>query len=76
MLKWKQESARKTALLIDGAYRVGKSYIAEAFAKNEYRSYLMIDFNNVSSDVKDLFYNYLIRWISRKRRASYICRFI
>ena len=59
MLKWKQESARKTALLIDGAYRVGKSYIAEAFAKNEYRSYLMIDFNNVSSDVKDLFYNYL-----------------
>lgn len=59
MLKWKQESARKTALLIDGARRVGKSYIAEAFAKNEYRSYLMIDFNNVSSDVKDLFYNYL-----------------
>lgn len=59
MLKWKQDGISQTALLIDGARRVGKSYIAEEFAKNEYRSYLMIDFNNVSRDVQNLFYNYL-----------------
>ena len=42
---WKAESNGKTAVMIDGARRVGKSYIAEEFAKSEYRSYLMIDFN-------------------------------
>ena len=46
-------------MLIDGARRVGKSYIAEEFAKNEYKSYIMIDFNRVSNDIKDLFANYL-----------------
>ena len=50
---------RRTALLIDGARRVGKSYIAEEFAKNEYKSYIMIDFNRASEDIKDLFANYL-----------------
>lgn len=59
MIKWKQENIGKTALLIDGARRVGKSFIVEAFAKNEYRTYIMIDFNNVSKDVQDLFLNYL-----------------
>ena len=38
MLDWKQKHARKTALLIDGARRVGKSFIVKEFAKNEYRS--------------------------------------
>ena len=59
MKKWKQNSCGKTALLIDGARRVGKSYIAEAFAKNEYKSYIMIDFNRADNDVKELFEHYL-----------------
>ena len=59
LLKWKNESAGKTALLIDGARRVGKSYIAEEFAKSNYRSYIMIDFNRAGNEVKDLFSNNL-----------------
>lgn len=43
--QWKAESQGSSALLIDGARRVGKSYIAEAFARQEYRSYIMIDFS-------------------------------
>jgi len=58
LLKWKKEGG-KTALLIDGARRVGKSYIAEAFAKAEYKSYILIDFNNTSNDVLDLFKSHL-----------------
>ena len=42
---WKTESNGKTAAMIDGARRVGKSYIAEEFARREYRSYILIDFN-------------------------------
>ena len=56
---WKKNSAGKTALLIDGARRVGKSYIAEKFAKTAYKSYILIDFNRVSDDVKNLFLHYL-----------------
>lgn len=59
LLDWKERRAGKTALLIDGARRVGKSYIVEAFAKKEYRSYILIDFFTASQDVKDLFENYL-----------------
>lgn len=57
--KWKKDGAGKTALLIDGARRVGKSYIAEEFAKAAYKSYILIDFNRVSDEVKDLFVHYL-----------------
>ncbi len=39
LIKWKENSQGKTALLIDGARRVGKSYIVEEFAKNNYKSY-------------------------------------
>ncbi len=46
-------------MLLDGARRVGKSYIAEAFAKAEYKSYILVDFNRVSKDITDLFVNYL-----------------
>jgi hypothetical protein len=59
LLEWKRDSAGRTGLLIDGARRVGKSYIVEAFAKAEYKSYLLIDFNNTSDEVLDLFRNYL-----------------
>lgn len=59
LLKWKEEEAGRTALLIDGARRVGKSYIVENFAKQEYKSYIIIDFNRVNQEVTDLFENYL-----------------
>lgn len=59
LTEWKQSSSRSTALLIDGARRVGKSYIAEEFAKKNYRSYILIDFNRVGKEVTDLFVNYL-----------------
>ncbi len=59
LLSWKNESKGDTALLIDGARRVGKSYIAEKFAKINYKSYIIIDFNRASKDVCDLFVNYL-----------------
>ncbi len=59
LLKWKKENAHRTALLIDGARRVGKSYIAEEFAKREYESYILIDFNKVEKSVTELFENHL-----------------
>ena len=55
MRKWKQESEGKTALLIEGARRIGKSTVFEAFAKNEYKSYILIDFSRVSRETKELF---------------------
>lgn len=55
LIKWKRISNGSTALLIDGARRVGKSYIAEEFAKNEYKSYILVDFGNVPNDVLHLF---------------------
>lgn len=51
LLNWKQQSSGSTALLIEGARRVGKSSIAEEFGKNEYESYLMIDFTFAPDDV-------------------------
>lgn len=55
MLQWKAERGGSTALLIKGARRVGKSTLAETFAKNEYDSYLFIDFTEGSQDIRDLF---------------------
>ena len=55
MLEWKQESDGNTALLIEGARRVGKSTIAEEFAKNEYESYILIDFSIASKTIRELF---------------------
>lgn len=59
LLKWKNEDAGSTAILIDGARRVGKSYIAEEFAKENYSTYILIDFNRVSQEITDLFHHYL-----------------
>lgn len=56
---WKETSKGQTALLIDGARRVGKSYIVEQFAKEHYKSYILIDFNRVPNEIKDLFNHYL-----------------
>lgn len=57
LLEWKQNQNGKTAILIEGARRVGKSTLVEQFAKKEYESYILIDFNKVSSDVVSLFGN-------------------
>ena len=53
--EWKQNSNGKTALLIKGARRVGKSYLVKAFGKNEYKSMVMIDFANVHENVIQTF---------------------
>ncbi len=55
MLKWKTERNGDTALLIQGARRIGKSTIAEEFAHNEYKSYILIDFSKVAPEVNELF---------------------
>lgn len=55
LLDWKHKSNGKTALLIDGARRVGKSFIVEQFARQEYESHIVIDFGNASQDILDLF---------------------
>ena len=55
LLQWKHEEKGHTAILIEGARRIGKSTIAEEFAKNEYESYLMIDFSKASEKIIGLF---------------------
>ena len=55
MLKWKENFSGSMALLIKGARRVGKSTLAETFAKNEYESYIAIDFTSCQKVVRDLF---------------------
>ena len=57
LLKWKNESRGHRALLIEGARRVGKSTIAKQFAENEYRSYILVDFNIAPKNIKDNFEN-------------------
>ena len=54
-LEWKKNSEGKTALLVEGARRIGKSTIVEEFAKNEYESYILIDFTKASKEVLNLF---------------------
>lgn len=55
LLSWKKESDGRTALLIEGARRVGKSTVAECFARNEYDSYILIDFSSADVSVRELF---------------------
>ena len=55
LLEWKLNNNGRTAVLIDGARRVGKSYIVEKFAEENYKSYILIDFNEVGSEIKELF---------------------
>lgn len=55
LLEWKQNRNGRTAILVEGARRIGKSTIVELFAKNEYESYILIDFNKASRQVKELF---------------------
>lgn len=59
LLDWKNSVQGQKAILIEGARRIGKSTIVEEFAKNEYISYILIDFNRISDAVRNAFENYL-----------------
>ena len=59
LAEWKKTWNGKTAILIDGARRVGKSWIAEEFARREYKSYIKIDFSSLSNEAKEVFDSYL-----------------
>ena len=59
LLEWKNECKGATAVIVEGARRIGKSYIVEEFARNEYDSYLLIDFNKADKVVWEWFDNYL-----------------
>lgn len=59
LLHWKENYANEKALLIEGARRIGKSTIVEEFGKSEYKSYLLVDFNDAGNVVKDAFEKYL-----------------
>ena len=55
LLSWKNDSQGKTAILIEGARRIGKSTLVEQFAKKEYESYILIDFSQAPESIKKLF---------------------
>lgn len=55
MLRWKSQENGRSALLVEGARRIGKSTIVETFAKQEYESYILVDFSSVSKEVNSLF---------------------
>jgi predicted AAA+ superfamily ATPase len=57
MLNWKKKSGGTSALMLDGARRVGKSFICKKFAHNEYKSNIIIDFGNAPNEILDLFEN-------------------
>ena len=59
LLRWKNEKKGRTALLVEGARRIGKSYIVEAFGKNEYKSYILVDFNDMETELLEIFEHYL-----------------
>lgn len=59
LVTWKEDTKGSKALFIEGARRIGKSTIVEEFAQKEYKSYILIDFNDASDIVKDAFLNYL-----------------
>ena len=59
LLQWKLKEKGSVALLIEGARRVGKSYIVELFAKNEYRSHILVNFAHISKEMQMVFDEYL-----------------
>lgn len=65
MLRWKHEQNGRTALLIEGARRIWKFTIVEKFAKQEYETYLLIDFSKASPTVKNL-------WKNRNQAFSFL----
>ena len=59
LLEWKNLSQGSSAMLVEGARRIGKSYIVEEFARKEYDSYILIDFSKAPKQVKEWFDLYL-----------------
>ena len=57
---WKERSCGESALLVRGARRDGKSFLAQEFAKNEYKSHILINFSKASKEIKDIFFNDLM----------------
>lgn len=57
LLEWKKQAQGESAILIEGARRVGKSYLSRRFAENEYESYIYLDFANIEREIIDLFEN-------------------
>ena len=55
LLEWKSMSSGTSAVMLEGARRIGKSTIAEAFAQNEYKDYIIIDFAKANKDIKNNF---------------------
>lgn len=55
LIEWKENYANEYAALLEGARRVGKSTIAETFAKNEYKSYIILDFSEVADNIRNIF---------------------
>ena len=79
LLEWKRESDGRSALLIEGARRIGKSTIVEEFAKKEYESYILIDFAAASRSVRELFedvsdLNYLFLQLQLQFRVDLVER--
>ena len=60
LVEWKKQSNGSSALLIEGARRIGKSTVAETFGENEYKSYILIDFRVAPKNIKDNFYENLL----------------
>lgn len=59
LLEWKHNRKGSVALMIEGARRIGKSYIVEEFGRKEYASYILVDFNNMDRELSDIFEQYL-----------------
>lgn len=59
LLEWKNKANGQTAILIEGARRIGKSTLVEEFARQNYKSYILLDFSIVSKKIKELFENHL-----------------
>ena len=79
LLAWKNESSGKTAALIEGARRVGKTTIVQEFAKNEYESCIIIDFARAPQSILHLFddisdLNYLFLQLQLQYRVDLIER--
>ena len=60
LLEWKSESCGSTCALVEGARRIGKSTLCREFAKNEYKSFILVDFSLVTKKVKDIFYTSIV----------------
>ena len=72
LLEWKQEENGKSAILVKGARRIGKSTIVEEFARNEYKSYMLVDFSEASLEVKSLFNDLMdLNYIFLRLQAIY-----